>query len=119
MSGDWNSAQMEHREVQSAGARISTGSGVRTAMSRNAHLTALMIAGSLVSYLPNAVCQPISNNSKIAAGNTATRVRAGEWEWTTYVMGDDATLARISCVKYLLHPTFVPREKQVCTKTAN
>jgi hypothetical protein len=54
--------------------------------------------------------------SAVAAGNTSRKLGSGEWEWMIYVMGDDATLNRISCVTYLLHPTFQNRSPQICQR---
>lgn len=54
----------------------------------------------------------------IAAGNTATPVSPSEWQWTIYVMADNDTLGRISCVTYLLHPTFSPRTRRSCERGA-
>lgn len=63
---------------------------------------------------PSAVFAQGLRSSDVAVGNTARKLGASEWEWTIYVMGDDAALKRISCVTYLLHPTFENRSPRIC-----
>jgi len=46
--------------------------------------------------------------------NTA-RVSTGErWDWSVFVLADNAVLSRIKCVSYVLHPTFTPQTRTIC-----
>lgn len=57
--------------------------------------------------------QRANTPSQIAAGDTATNVSANESSWMTFIMGSDQVLGQITCVTYLLHPTFTPRVQSV------
>ena len=54
------------------------------------------------------LCLPLTAFGQISFANTSTYVGSGNWNWTIYVQADTATLNRIQCVTYTLHPTFAP-----------
>ncbi len=43
---------------------------------------------------------------EISAANVSRYVGDRQWEWTVFIEASPATLSRIRCVEYTLHPTF-------------
>ncbi len=56
------------------------------------------------------------NRDSIYTANTSTRVKEDWWDWTVFIVGDNATLKEIKCVEYTLHPTFPDPVRKICTK---
>jgi len=54
----------------------------------------------------------------ITTGNTALQVNRNQWNWWTYILGDNDALSAIQCVEYVLHPTFPDPVKTVCDRGA-
>ncbi len=50
----------------------------------------------------------------ISTGNTSRALGRNRWEWWVFLLSDDATLEKIKCVQYVLHPTFSPPVQRVC-----
>lgn len=54
--------------------------------------------------------------SAISARNTSNRLSSDSWAWTAFIEAPPATLERVSCVVYQLHPTFRPATVRVCER---
>jgi len=71
----------------------------------------------IVLLLTRLVCSPlIASDAPLSVGSTASDLGNGSWEWTVFLIGPDAVLARVKCVQYLLDPTFPHPSRVVCTK---
>jgi hypothetical protein len=70
----------------------------------------------LVLLCSQALGQVTERELAIAAGNTATKIGPDTWDWTIFIQGDTATLRKIKCVTYHLHPTFAHPVQRVCTR---
>jgi len=62
---------------------------------------------------------PAHGQSGITTGNTSKYIGNNRWEWTVFIVAPPATLSKVSCVEYLLHPTFPNRDRYVCDRGEN
>ena len=53
---------------------------------------------------------------KISTGNTSRPLGRNRWEWTVFIVADEATLNDIACVQYILHPTFPNPINMICER---
>jgi hypothetical protein len=95
---------------------ISNERGWQRILPRGLVLNATFALLLVLSAVPSTFAQRSDIRQAIAVGNTAEQVDGKDWKWTIFVMGDEATLKDISCVSYLLHPTFTPRLRKVCQR---
>jgi hypothetical protein len=59
------------------------------------------------------------SQESLTSRNTSRKIRENLWDWTVFLVADPATVARISCVEYTLHPTFPDPVRTVCTPSNN
>jgi len=81
---------------------------------RNLGPAAILVLATVLMDVSSFAQAPRSTD--VGVGNTAKKLGSGDWEWTIYVMGDDAALRRITCVTYLLHATFKDRSPRICQR---
>jgi transcription initiation factor IIF auxiliary subunit len=62
------------------------------------------------------VALPVTSPLPITAGNVATQLQPGWWEWTVFIQGPEDALNQIQCVQYTLHPTFPHPVRDVCIR---
>jgi transcription initiation factor IIF auxiliary subunit len=59
-------------------------------------------------------------SAEITFRNTSSYAGNGRWNWTVMPQADRATLSRIDCIEYTLHPTFPDPVRTVCrTRSPN
>jgi transcription initiation factor IIF auxiliary subunit len=66
----------------------------------------------MLAFQTPAVERPL----KISAGNSATQVQSGWWNWTVFIEGSEDVLRSVRCVEYTLHPTFPDPVRTVCSR---
>jgi hypothetical protein len=60
----------------------------------------------------------VENTLTVETRNSSVKIAPNRWEWTVFLTGEEAELARIQCVQYTLHPTFNDPVKEVCERGA-
>jgi transcription initiation factor IIF auxiliary subunit len=70
--------------------------------------------GGLLALIVLFSVSPAGAQGRITAGNAATYLGDGRWDWTVYIQASADTIRSIRCVEYTLHPTFPNPVRQVC-----
>ncbi len=59
---------------------------------------------------------PVAAAQDISIKNTSSPIGNARWQWTVYLDAPPATLEKIKCVEYHLHPTFPNPLQVVCER---
>jgi transcription initiation factor IIF auxiliary subunit len=100
----WQKAVVRQRSefTRSASARTTIASLLR----------GLLLVGSLVVV----GVVPTQAAAQISAANVSRYVGNGRWVWTVFINASPQVLDHISCVVYMLHPSFKEPIVQVCSR---
>jgi transcription initiation factor IIF auxiliary subunit len=72
-------------------------------------------AGALVGLLFGTLHYPASAQ-ELSVANSSQYAGRDRWNWTIYVVGDEAILDKVRCVEYTLHRTFPHPLQKVCKR---